>query len=74
MVAKPHDGVRVVDKVVHYVRADGRSVLARIDALRAGDNVDLEVLPRKTEAFANIGLLVAADDTDVWYKSSRRHP
>ena len=74
MVAKPHDGVRVVSKVVHYVRADGRTVLARIDALRAGDNVDLEVLPRKDEAFSNVSLLVDPDDTDVWYKSSRRHP
>ena len=74
MVTKPHDGVRVVDKVVHYVRADGRSVLARIDALGAGDLVNLEVLPRKTESFTNIDLLALSSDTDVWYKSSRRHP
>ncbi len=74
MVTKPHDGVKVVSKVVHYVRADGRTVLARIDALGAGDLVDLEVLPRKDEAFSDVDLLADLDDTNVWYKSSRRHP
>ena len=74
MVVKPHDGVKVVDKVVHYVRANGQIVLARIDALGAGDLVDLEVLPRKTEAFTSVDLLAVSSDTDVWYKSSRRHP
>ncbi len=74
MVATPHAGTRVVGKVVHYVRANGRSVLARISVLRAVDRVDLEVLPRKTETFTNIDLLAASSDTDVWYKSSRRHP
>ncbi len=43
MVTKPHDGVRVVGSVVHYVRADGRSVLAEITALGAGDLVDLKI-------------------------------
>ncbi len=74
MVTKPHAGVRVVGKVVHYVRANGQIVLARIDALGAGNLVNLEVLPRKTETFTDVDLLANPDDTDVWYKSSRRHP
>ncbi len=74
MVVKPHPGVKVIDKVVHYVRANGRSVLAQITALGAGDLVDLAVLPSRSETFTDIDLLATADNTDVWYKSSRRHP
>ncbi len=43
MVTKPHDGVRVIGKLVHYVRADNTPVLAKITALGAGDLVDLVV-------------------------------
>ncbi len=74
MVTKPHAGVKVVGKVVHYVRTNGRSVLAQITALGAGDLVDLAVLPSKAETFTDIDLLALSSDTDVWYKSSRRHP
>jgi hypothetical protein len=74
MVTKPHDGVKIVDKVVHYVRANGRSVLAQITALGAGDLVDLAVLPSRAETFDDVDLLADPGDTDVWYKSSRRHP
>ena len=73
MATKPHTGVKKVGRVVHYVRANGRSVLAEITALGAGDLVDLEVLPRKTETFLAVDLLALSSDTDVWYKSSRRH-
>ena len=74
MVTKPHDGVKVVGKVVHYVRANGRTALAQISALGAGSLVDLAVLPSRAETFTDIDLLAVFSDTDVWYKSSRRHP
>lgn len=73
MAVKPHPGVRKVGRVVHYVRANGRSVLAQIDTLRVGNNVDLEVLPSRVEGFNNVSLLAVSSDTNVWYKSSRRH-
>ncbi len=73
MVVKPHAVVRVAGKVVHYVRANGRSVLAQITALGAGGLVDLAVLPSRAETFTDIDLLAVSSDTDVWYKSSRRH-
>ncbi len=74
MPTKPHTGVKKVGRVVHYVRANGRSVLAEITALGAGNLVDLAVLPSRTETFAGIDLLSVSSDTNVWYKSSRRHP
>ncbi len=74
MVTKPHTGVKKVGRVVHYVRANGRSVLAEITTLGAGDLVDLAVLPSRDETFTDIDLLAISSDTDVWYKSSRRHP
>lgn len=76
MVATPHAGTRVVDKVVHYVRANGRSVLARITALGAGNLVDLKVSINtgEEETFLAVDLLALSSDTNVWYKSSRRHP
>ncbi len=74
MATKPHPGVRVVDGVVHYVRANGRSVLARITSLGAGNLVDLKVSRGgQEETFLGIDLLAVSSDTDVWYKSSRRH-
>ena len=73
MATKPHTGVRKVGRVVHYVRANGRSALAEITALGVGDLVDLAVLPSRSETFTDIDLLAAFGDTDVWYKSSRRH-
>ncbi len=75
MVTKPHAGVRKVNGIVHYVRANGRSVLARITALGAGNLVDLKVSINtgEEEEFLAVDLLAVSSDTDVWYKSSRRH-
>ena len=45
---------------------------AVITALGAGDLVDLRV-GQHAETYTDIDLLAVSTDTDVWYKSSRRH-
>ncbi len=53
--------------------ASGRLRPAVITALGAGDLVDLRV-GQHAETYTDIDLLADPDDTDVWYRTSRRHP
>lgn len=72
MPVEPHDGVKKVNRNVTYVDAAGKLRPAVITALGAGDAVTLRI-GWSGETHADVALMVAHDNLDVWYGSSRRH-
>ncbi len=57
-----------------YAIGISRSELTAAQLLSVSTELMTGKTPRTVETFTDIDLLAAAGDTDVWYKSSRRHP